>query len=116
MRVTIPSKANLRGGLNALSVMPRRCEKSSASSNLGRKQPDLNKESAKFAPRLQVELVCRDETNGFDPFWDGPRLVPAFVTQVLAQAMPERRHNFTVETAYGQALCPRKALLLDCKS
>jgi hypothetical protein len=116
MRLTLPSEANLRGGLKVLSAKPRRCEKPSASSNLGDKQPGLDKKSDKCGPRLQVELVCREETNGFDPFWDGPRLVPAFVTQVLGQAMPERRDNLAVETAYGRALCPRKTLLLDRKS
>jgi hypothetical protein len=116
MRVSIPTEANLRGGLKALSAVPRRCEKSSTSSNLGRKQAGFNQQSAKTTPPLQVELVCRDETNGFDPFWDAPRLVPAFVTQVLAQAMPERRDHLAVETAYGRAFCPRKALLLDRKS
>jgi hypothetical protein len=60
--------------------------------------------------------LCRDDTPRFDPFWDGPRLVPAFVAQLLGQAMPERRDNAMVETTYGRAVSPRKALLLDRKS
>ena len=63
-----------------------------------------------------MELVCRDETEGIDPFWDGPRLVPAFVTQLLAQMIPKGREIPSVQTAYDRARCPRKALLLDRKS
>ncbi len=40
--------------------------------------------------RLQVELVCQDGTQGHDPFWDAPRLMPSFVAQVLGQAMARR--------------------------
>lgn len=76
----------------------------------------MNGEREKSPPRLQVELVCQDETPGYDPFWDAPRLLPTFVTQVMGQVMPERRENVSVETAYGSVRCPRMALLLDRKS
>jgi len=97
--------------------MPRRCEKSSDSSTLGQEQADLNADHHKISAPLRVELVCQDETQGFDPFWDGPRLLPAFVAQLIGQAMPDRRDAATtVETAYGSLRYPRKALLLDRKS
>ena len=65
---------------------------------------------------MQVELVCQEETRAFDPFWDGPRLMPAFVAQVMGQIIMERRDSsVSVETAYG-SMQPRKALLLDRKS
>ncbi len=59
--------------------------------------------------------MCQDETRAFDPIWDGPRLMPSFVTQLLAQVMPDRRETVSVETAYGTA-APRQALLVDRKS
>jgi len=97
--------------------MPRRCEKSSDSSTLGQDQADLNADHHKNSAPVRVELVCQDETQGFDPFWDGPRLLPAFAAQLMGQAMAERRDTTaTVETAYGSLLYPRKALLLDRKS
>lgn len=97
--------------------MPRRCEKSSDSSTLGQEQADLNADSRKIPSPVRVELVSQDETQGFDPFWDGPRLLPAFVAQVLGQTMPDRRDaTARVETAYGSLIYPRKALLLDRKS
>jgi hypothetical protein len=116
MRVTGPFDANARGGLKALVTMPRRCEKPSASSALGREQQNLNDEDAKTPQPLQIELVCQEETRNFEPFWDGPRLLPTFVAQLMGQASLERRDaDVSVETAYGSA-APRKALLLDRKS
>ena len=65
---------------------------------------------------MQVELVCQDETRGQDPFWDAPRLLPTFVTQVMGQAFPKRRETASVETAYGSVMSPRMALILERKS
>lgn len=97
--------------------MPRCCEKSSESSTLGQGQADLNADDRHPSSPVRVELVCQDETQGFDPFWDGPRLLPAFAAQLMGQLMPERRDiSATVETAYGRLFHPRKALLLDRKS
>ena len=116
MRVTGPFDATARGGLKALAASSRAIEKSSASSALGHERQSFNHEGAKAVPRLQVELVCQDETQGHDPFWDAPRLLPTFVAQVMGQVMPERRDaSVSVQTAYGSA-APRKALLLDRKS
>jgi hypothetical protein len=117
MRIAGPFDLNVRPGIKTLAAMPRRCEKSSDSSALGQEQADLNAENHKTPSPLRVELVCQDETSGFDPFWDGPRLLPAFVAQLIGQAMPDRRDiGATVETAYGSLFHPRKALLLDRKS
>jgi hypothetical protein len=82
---------------------------------LGNQTADFSQAHPKNPPRLQVELVSQGETAAFDPFWDGPRLVPSFVTQLLGQVMPERRETVSVETAYGTAV-PRQALLVDRKS
>lgn len=117
MRVTGPFDATPRQSLKALAALPRAIEKSSASSLLGHERQNFNHESETATPRLQVELVCREETRGSDPFWDAPRLLPTFVAQVMGQVMPERRDiNRSVETAYASARCPRTALLLDRKS
>ena len=115
MRVNPYTDARLNGGVKAFASHARRIEKTSAASGLGTQQQDDTRQQSKYTPRLQVELVCQDETPRFDPFRDAPRLVPAFVAQVLGQVMPERRDTVTVETAYGKA-APRKALLLDRKS
>lgn len=117
MRVSGPHDFNLRSGLKALAVSARRCEKVSPSSALEQQEPDLNDDGARSRAPLQVELVCQEETQDFDPFWDGPRLLPTFVAQLMGQVIWERRDPaISVETAYGSARSPRKALLLDRKS
>src|SRR5690349_4986863 len=117
MRIAGPFDSNVRPGVKTLAALPRRCEKSSDSSALGQEQADLNAGDHKTPLPVRVELVCQDETQTFDPFWDGPRLLPAFAAQLMGQAMPDRRDaTATVETAYGCLLYPRKALLVDRKS
>lgn len=116
MRVTGPFDISLRSGVKLLAASPRACEKSSASSTLGQQPQNHEGEEQKTAP-IQVELVCQDETPAFDPFWDGPRLLPAFVAQLMGQMSMDRRDaGVSVETAYGSARYPRQALLLDRKS
>ena len=116
MRAIIPVEIGIAGGSRAPALSPRAVKKTSASSALGHESPDADCGKEKPAPAPQAECVCRDDTPRFDPFWDGPRLVPAFVAQLLGQAMPERRDAAMVETAYGRAVSPRKSLLLDRKS
>lgn len=116
MRVNGPYDINLRSGVKLLAASARACEKSSASSTLGQQPQDFDTEEQKPASIL-VELVCQDETPRFDPFWDGPRLLPAFVAQLMGQRDMDRRDtSVSVETAYGSARTPRQALLLDRKS
>jgi hypothetical protein len=116
MRVNGPFDVNLRSGIKLLAASPRACEKSSGSNALGQQPQDFDADSEKSAP-IQVELLCQDETPRFDPFWDGPRLLPAFVAQLMGQMSMDRRdQGVSVETAYGSARYPRQALLLDRKS
>jgi hypothetical protein len=104
-------------GFKTLVVLPRVCEKSSASSALGRDQQDADTQARSPTAATGVELLCQEETRRFDPFWDGPKLLPAFVAQVLGQMIAERRDSqMPLETAYGRAGNPRMALLLDRKS
>ncbi len=116
MRVTGPFEIAVRGGQKTFGGDARRVKKASSSSGLGSRPKDLAGSREKSVPRLQVELVCQDETRGHDPFWDAPRLLPTFVTQVMGQAFPERRETASVETAYGSVARPRMALVLDRKS
>jgi hypothetical protein len=117
MRVAGPTDITSRTGLKVLAAMPRICEKSSASSALGREQQGFNEQDgAAFLP-MPVELVCQEGTANFDPFWDGPKLLPAFAAQLMGQMTQERRDSqVPVETAYGRINNPRMALLLDRKS
>ena len=121
MRIAGPFESNLRPGVKALVASPRRCEKASGSSALDRERPGFDADDRKASSAMRIELVCQDETSDFDPFWDGPRLLPAFVAQLMGQtmggAMPDRRHaDAKVETAYGSLRFARQALVLDRKS
>jgi len=117
MRVTGPFDINLRSGIKLLAAPPHACEKSSGSSTLDQQKQDFDADQQNSAVSLQVELLCQDETPRFDPFWDGPRLLPAFVAQLMGQMSMERRDSgISVETAYGSVREPRQALLLDRKS
>ena len=84
---------------------------------MGREQQEFNAQGGTAPATVQVELVCQEGTPNFDPFWDGPKLLPAFVAQLLGQMIAERRDSqVPLETAYGRAGNPRMALLLDRKS
>jgi hypothetical protein len=116
MRVTPPLENIAREGSKTFVAAPRVIEKSSASSALDKQSGEREQRDEKSPPHLRVELVCQSDTQGFDPFWDAPRLLPVFVAQVLGQFMPERREAAAMaHTAYGSA-APRKALLVDRKS
>jgi hypothetical protein len=116
MRAIVPVETGVGGGSRTPALSTRAIQKTSASSTLGREKPDTDGGQEKPLRKVQVERLYRDDTPRFDPFWDGPRLVPAFVTQLLGQAMPERRETVMLESAYGCAVSPRTALLLDRKS
>lgn len=113
MRVTGPFDSTVRGSLKAPALDARRIEKSSASSRLGDTPQDASPQKEKAPRRLQVELVSQAGTSGFDPFWDGPRLRPQFVTQLLGQVMPQKG-NLMRGNPY-EAPTPRTAMLVDRK-
>src|SRR4029078_2147360 len=116
-RAPLAFASTVRRAVKGLVALPRRCEKSSASSDLGQERPNLEADRRKGQPTLRVQLVSQNDTSPSDPFWDGPRLQTAFVAQWIAQALPDRRDaNARVETAYGSLRAPRSALLLDRKS
>lgn len=112
MQVTGPMARAGRGGAGRAPALARSVEKASASSQLGARAQDDAKNRDRKTPRLQVELVCQDDTRGFDPLWDGPRLRPAFVAQLMGQVMPAHTARSSVQRAYGTA-APRIARLVD---
>ena len=119
MRISGPSEFAASRGSKALVSLPRRCEKASPSSALNGYRQNHDTDAQSSVALSPLELVSQDETFDFDPFWDGPRLLPTFVAQVMAQAMamPERRDGATLlETAYASVAFPRMALVLDRKS
>lgn len=120
MRVTQATDTIGRSLIKGAGAAASAIEKSSPSSALHQEPRHAPHAEQKTPPRIQVELVCQDGTDRFDPNWDGPRLLPTFVAQVMGQVMnqvmPERRSAALVETAYGTARLGRMALLLDRKS
>jgi hypothetical protein len=120
MRVTPNLEQSRSGSLKGAVALTRAIEKSSPASALHQQPPHAHQAEEKNPPRIQVELVSQAGTEAFDPNWDGPRLLPTFVAQVMGQAMnqcmPERRTSMVLETAYGTARLGRMALLLDRKS
>jgi hypothetical protein len=112
-----PLEITARERPKALSAVSRAVEKSSGSKQLGAQAQAFGGQKQKTPPSLQVEHVCQDDTPGFDPFWDGPRLVPVFVAQLLGQAMPDSspRSHVGAERAYGTR-APSIARLVDRQS
>jgi hypothetical protein len=100
MRVTGSMEPALRGKLPLPSAAARIIEKTSAISALKRDPADTPQPRRKTTPRLQVELVCQDETGGFDPFRDAPKLRPAFVAQLLGQVMAPGHAGPSAHGAY----------------
>ena len=113
MRIAAYPHCSVQGALKALAERVRPCEKSSASSDLDRESGAFTSPEPEPPPRLTVELVSQRETPKPDPFWDGPRLKPVFVAQVIGQAMPDPARP-SPRAAYGAAE-PRMARLLDRK-
>ncbi len=91
----------------------RPTQKTSSHKDLGDAPQDFAKPNGKQLPRLQVELVCQAETPRHDPFWDGPRLKPAFVTQFLGQVMAAAAIRPPVSAYETARVAP--ARLLDAK-
>lgn len=103
MRVNGPLCPASRGKVLLPPAGARAVEKTSPASGLKRERPDAFQPPRKTAPRLRIELVCQDDTQGFDPFRDAPKFRSAFVTQVLGQAMAEERALPSAQTAYRRA-------------
>jgi hypothetical protein len=113
MRVPTSLPAIWRESLRASAVGINAPGKSSESATSGNNRREAPHDVRKIRPRLQVELVCQEGTKAHDPFWDGPRLSPAFVTQLLGQVMtPER--NIAPHRVYDDS-DTNEALLFDAR-
>ena len=114
MRVQTLPPAIWRESLKASASGIHAPGKSSNSAHLGDEERRPDRQARKERPKLQVELVCQEGTKAHDPFWDGPRLKPAFVTQLLGQMTVRRRTGASPSRAYGESQASA-ALLLDAR-
>ena len=89
------------------------CEKPSNSGTSGQGAQQTPQDARQEGARLTVELVCQDGTKAHDPFRDAPRLVPAFVTQLLGQVLADATRPMP-RLVYGTAPVSA-ALLLDTR-
>ena len=101
MSALTPVERLWRGSRKASPDRVRAIEKPSKNGGQAHQGDPGPREGLKPPPRLQIELVCQSETHTHDPFWDGPRLTPIFVTQVLGQVMAPERTKL-VRTPYGK--------------
>lgn len=116
MRVTGPFENIARGGSRTSAVSLHALKKASISSHLDDDARGFTPRREKLSPIARAEPVCQDGTRTTDPFWDGPRLVPSFVAQLLGQAMPDLSvARKSSAQAYGASV-PQIAGLLDRRS
>jgi len=113
MRALTSIDAVWRGGPRAPFAAARADANSNKSGTSGTGDGDPSRDPPKRPLRLQVELVSQEGTKAHDPFRDAPRLVPAFVTQLLGQAMAGGRAP-APRGSYGAADISA-ALLLDTR-
>jgi hypothetical protein len=113
MRVSTNLPAIWRESLKASADGIGAPAKPSDSACLGKDTREPPRDARRTRPHLQVELVCQDGTKAHDPFWDGPRLSPGFVTQLLGQMMAGE-HNTTPRRVYGTNQTS-EALLFDAR-
>jgi tRNA G26 N,N-dimethylase Trm1 len=70
------------------------------------------------AAAAQAVRTCQNETDQFAPLWNGPRLRPAFVAQVIGQVLMNQREQASglARVAYDNG-APKiaSALLLDAR-
>jgi hypothetical protein len=111
MNALTPLTAHGKAGFRACRETARAIGKASDSAHLQQDRRETAHRAPLQRPRIVVELVSQGETKAHDPFRDGPRLSPAFVTQLLGQMMDQERSRL-VRTAYGNAE-DRSPRLLD---
>ena len=113
MSAIVPTQPALLGASKVPAPNLRAVEKSSASSALGQGNANTDNERQQQSAPIQVELVCRDDTPRFDPIWDAPRLVPAFVAQLLGQVMQDGSNAARRNTGYETKSCSCRQQLFD---
>jgi hypothetical protein len=113
MNALTPLASHGKAGFKASRETARAIGKASDSAHLRQEHQDAQRHSARPHGKWAVETLSQGETKRHDPFWDGPRLTPAFVTQLLGQVMEQER-NRLVRTAYGIP-AEKSARLLDTR-
>lgn len=113
MNALTPIAAHGKGSFRASCEMARAIGKTSDSAHLRQEHQGTPHEAPKHRQKPVVELVSQVETKRRDPFWDAPRLMPVFVTQLLGQVMDQER-NRLVRTPYGVP-AEKSARLLDTR-
>jgi hypothetical protein len=102
-------RESLRASVEGISASGKANEFAASGDN-GRDRP---RDAHRKPPHITVELVCQGETKAHDPFRDSPRLNPAFVTQLLGQAMINAERPAPRVVYSGAAA--RQALLFDAR-
>lgn len=113
MRASAPSLQPPAGRSRVSPEALAGCEKPCCSSDLEQGSREFTK-PPQAPPHLTAKLVCQGDTYGRDPFWDGPRLLPVFVAQLLGQVMPDRSPALSRNAYRSHEPCI--ARLLDRKS
>ena len=113
MNALTPLASHGKGSFKAAIDGARLNVKASDSAQFRKDDGAMRQKASRARPRLQVELVCQGDTKRHGPFWDGPRLVPAFVTQLLGQMMEQERNRPT-RAPYGSRT-ENSAGLLDTR-
>ena len=113
MNALTPLAPHSNGSLKAAIDGAHLRGKASDSAQFRKEDSRAQQKPSRPRPQVQVELVCQGDTKRRDPFWDGPRLVPAFVTQVLGQVMAQERSRL-VRAPYGSRM-ENSAGLLDTR-
>jgi hypothetical protein len=114
MRVQPPLPVLCRGNQPVSVTAVAASGKASNSAMSGRERREAPPAPHREHPHLTIALVCQGGTKTDDPFRDGPCLVPAFVTQLLGQAMAGEQRR-APRLVYGAAVA-KTALLLDTRA
>lgn len=113
MNALTPAAMAVKGSFKASCGTARALKNASTSAQFEQDRRETPREAPRQRPRVVVELVSQGETKRHDPFWDAPRLTPAFVTQLLGQVMDEERLRL-VRAPYG-IRGEKSARLLDTR-
>ena len=88
---------------NGRSGRVRGVEKSKARGQFDGEYAARQQTQARIVRASAVCAPCQSGTDEPASFWNGPRLVPAFAAQVIAQAMDEPRTQvLPAHTPYGE--------------
>jgi hypothetical protein len=90
-----------------------RVEKIHLSNGLDGERQNTPQQDDFASAKLARMPLSRNETIDVAPIWEEPRLVPAFVTQLLAQVMDERAPEAKSAASAYRNSAPKIALLYD---